>query len=122
MEREDNLTILTILSYYTEGFEVALISHVVSILNQERNFKSDFKYSFKVENQRIEVFYEKDNCCLSIIMNNGIDTLAIKRFKSYTEYIRTTNDGTFKATLDTINGQAVIKTEEITDSVKLELK
>lgn len=121
MEKNNNITILTTLSYYTEGFNTDLIYHVISILNEGRNFKSDFEYSFKIEDQRINVSFNSKNHCLNILINNGIDLLIINRYVNHMEFIRTTNDGTFKATLDNLNGETTIKTEEITEGFKLEL-
>ena len=122
MEKDNNITILTTLSYYTEGFNTELIFHIINIMNKGRNFKSGFEYSFKIEEQKINVTFDSKNDCLNISITNGIDTLIVSRYTNHMEFIRTTNDGTFKATLDNLNGKTTISTEEITKGFKLELK
>lgn len=122
MEKDNNITILTTLSYYTEGFNTELIFHIINIMNESRNFKSDFEYSFKIEEQKINVTFDSKNDCLNISITNGIDTLIVSRYTNHMDFIRTTNDGTFKATLDNLNGKTTISTEEITEGFKLELK
>lgn len=122
MEKDNNITILTTLSYYTEGFNTELIFHIINIMNKGRNFKSDFEYSFKIDEQKINVTFDSKNDCLNISITNGIDTLIVSRYTNHMDFIRTTNDGTFKATLDNLNGKITISTEEITEGFKLELK
>lgn len=122
MEKDNNITILTTLSYYTEGFNTELIFHIINIMNESRNFKSDFEYSFKIEEQKINVTFDSKNDCSNISITNGIDTLIVSRYTNHMVFIRTTNDGTFKATLDNLNGKTTISTEEITEGFKLELK
>lgn len=122
MEKDNNLEVSSILGYYTNGFNIDLIFHVVSILNEGKNFESNFEYNFKVGNDNVCVSFDHILKCLILDIKNNENNLVIKKYSNYIEFIRFTSDGVFKAHLSFENSKIKITTEEIENGIKFKLK
>lgn len=117
MEKEtrDIIEMQTMISFYTEGYDINFISYMIDKLGNENR-------DFKVGDTIVRVRFS-ENCSYLFMKKSEHDSLSIERYSSKTIYTRELDGEVFKLTIESQDNKSFkYSSTSVQKGVKLENK